>query len=669
MQPKHKVRLERDVCIPTRDGTRLAADLVRPDADGRFPAIIEYVPYRKDDAARYVHDAHCYFAERGFVGVRLDVRGTGNSEGVNTDEYMAVEQADGYDAVEWCAGQPWCNGKVGMYGGSYGGFTAVQVAMQRPPHLQAIVPFYATDDRYTDDCHYTPGGNLRMYYDVGFYGGMMVAMNALPPSPEAAGPHWAERWRQRLEDNQPYLLTWLKHQTDGPYWRGGSLRPGYDRIQCPVFLIGGWHDGYANAMPRMFMHLNVPKKLLMGPWIHTRPHLSVPGPRIDYLNEVVRFFAHWLRGEDTGIMKEPAVSVYMQDYSRPERTLDTIPGHWRAEAEVPAAGTRELTFYLQDDGMLAKEPGSAPRREYDEFEYLPTVGLCNGYWSGGGMSNNLPEDQRGDEAYSLVYTTPPFVDEVRLLGWPRVILHGSSSARVATFVAKLADVAPDGGSALIVDGSLNGTRRRSLTEPEPMSPGEVYELDIPMGPTGWVMKPGHRLRLAVSGADFPNLWPTPERAVNRLYRGGRYPSRVILPVAPESGLEPPRFRPPPTLPAVGKTYADVPRQEVIHDQVTGTVTLAGSSGGSLALPDNRGTFSQEHRFRCSASAHDPAQAAIVGTHRYSIQREDGAVEATGECSIRATATDFHVIINLNVTRNGMPFFHKTWTASEPRRLL
>jgi putative CocE/NonD family hydrolase len=282
--------------------------LIRPDAPGKFPVIIEYIPYRKDDVSIGINDVHCYFAERGFIGVRLDVRGTGGSEGVNLDEYMPVEQQDGFDAVEWCARQPWCNGNVGMFGTSYGGFTCIQVAMQRPPHLKAIVPLYATDDRYTDDCHYTSGGNMRMYYDVGTYGGTMVAMNALPPVPEFAGERWAELWTQRLEKNQPYLLTWLKQQVDGPYWRSASLRPAYERIECPVFLIAGWRDGYANTMLRTFTQLKVPKKLLVGPWVHSRPNVSVPGPRIDYLDPVARFFAHWLRQEDTGIMNEPPLT-------------------------------------------------------------------------------------------------------------------------------------------------------------------------------------------------------------------------------------------------------------------------------------------------------------------------------------------------------------------------
>ncbi len=669
IKPSYQVRIERTVMIPMRDGKRLSADLIRPDAEGRFPAIIMYHPYRKDDVGRGGIGEHWYFAERGFISIRLDARGTGTSEGTNTDEYVPQEQEDGYDAVEWVARQPWCNGNVGMYGISYSGFTTLQVALHRPPHLKAIVPIYATDDRYTDDCHYDRGGNMRMYYDVGHYGGWMVAMNALPPIPELAGPHWAELWKERLEHNEPYLFKWMKQQVDGAYWRNGSLRPGYDRIECPVFLIAGWRDGYPNPMLRAYVNLKVPKKIMIGPWVHALPHGSVPGPRIDWINEASRFFAHWLRGEDTGIMKEPPASFYMQDYHEPDRTLDITPGHWRNDADFPVSGTREMTFYLAEDGKLASAASENQRQYYDEYVYKPTVGLSNGYWSGGGIPFYLPDDQRADEAYSLVYTTAPFEQETRILGWPQVILHASSTARVAAFVAKLADVAPDGPSALIVDGALNGTRRSSYTEPSPMTPGEIYELKIPMLPTGWVVKPGHRLRLAVSSADFPNLWPTPEKALNRICRGSRYSSRVILPVVPESDLPRPEFLPAPQLHSVVRSSGEPPTLQVSYDQITGMTTVLGHRKAATILDENLGTILSEDSWRCSASSQDPARSSIVGMHKIALQREDGLIEVSAESTIRATETHFHILVNLNVTRNGQPFFQKQWTATEHRKLL
>jgi hypothetical protein len=655
--------------VPMRDGIKLSVDLLLPDGQGRFPAIMVYEPYRKDDISRGEVSEYSYFSERGFVVALLDPRGTGSSEGTNSDEYVPQEQEDGHDAVEWLAKQPWSNGNVGMYGISYSGFTAIQVALHQPPHLKAIVPMYATDDRYTDDCHYTPGGNMRMYYDVGSYGGWMVAMNALPPTPELVGSKWAEMWKQRLERNEPYLLNWMKHQVDGPYWRNGSLRPGYDRIQCPVFLMAGWRDGYPNTMLRAYTHLKVPKKLWVGPWVHDWPDHSVPGPRIDWMNEAARFLAHWLKGEDTGIMNEPPVSFYMQEYAIPERTLDVTPGQWRSDAEFPVPGTKEMTFYLGEEGRLETRPSDSPHQSYDEYEYLATVGLSNGYWSGGGIAFYLPDDQRADEGYSEVYTTAPFEREVEILGWPQVVLHASSSAQVATFVVKLADVAPDGHSALIVDGSLNGTRRKSYTDPSPMTPGEIYELNIPVWPTGWVIKPGHRLRLAISSADFPNLWPTPQKARNRIYRGGQYPSRVLLPVVPISKLSPPQFLPPPQRPPLVKSSGPPQTQQVVYDQISGTVTVVSHSSGTTVLDQNQGSILSEGDFRCSASSRNPAQASITGIHKLTMNREDGTIDVNAESSIRATETEFHIIINLNVSRNGRPFFHKQWTATEPRRLL
>ena len=419
-------------------------------------------------------------------------------------------------------------------------------------------------------------------------------------------------------------------------------------------------------MLRMFQHLTVPRKILIGPWVHSRPNVSVPGPRIDYAREMARFFARWLRDEDDGFMDEPAVAAYMQEFAPPRRTRDVTPGSWRAERAFPPQGAADLVLHLGPEGVLADAAGPPG---HDEFDYLATVGVSNGYWSAGGLSFYLAEDQRPDEARSLCYTSAPLARETHLLGWPRVILHASSTARVATFVAKLSDVAPDGASALIVDGSLNATRRASVAEPSPLEPGTVYELDVPMAPTGYVLGAGHRLRLALAGSDFPNLWPTPEPARNRIYRGAARPSRVILPVVGPPAEVSPVFAPPPSLDSPVRVSAEPPLQQVIHDQVAGTVTMHNRRATTTVLEGGGGALWNESRLRATATDADPAQASVAGSHRYRLERPDGTVEVVAESVLRATADAFHLEITLAVTRNGAPYFSRSWTVSEPRRLL
>ena len=275
-----------------------------------------------------------HWAQHGYVGARVDCRGTGSSEGANDDEYRPIEIRDGYDVVEWIAAQDWCDGKVAMTGGSYGGFTSVQVAALAPPHLETIIPWNFTDDRYTDDCHYR-GGALRCYYDIGAYGSSMVGMNAMPPYPEYSGDRWAELWEQRLEQNNPYLLTWLANQKDGDYWRPGSIRGRYHEIKASALLIGGWRDGYCNAPLRTAQHMTAPSKVLIGPWNHSGPDCETPGPSLAREHLTVRWCDYWLKGIDNGIMDEPAVNVYVQTFDVPDASRTHTTGYWRTEPIVP----------------------------------------------------------------------------------------------------------------------------------------------------------------------------------------------------------------------------------------------------------------------------------------------------------------------------------------------
>jgi uncharacterized protein len=660
--------LLKNVLIPVRDGTRLAADLYAPrgwvpGTGDPLPVVMEYIPYRKDEFGPGLA-FYGRLPAHGYVVARVDVRGTGGSEGTTDDEYLPQEQEDGHDAVEWLAAQDWCDGHVNMMGISYGGFTSLQVASHAPPHLTSIVPMYFTDDRYTDDCHYR-GGLLRKYYDPAYYGNFMVAYNALPPYPEWSGGDWAAIWEHHLAHNQPYLLRWLANQVDGPYWRNGSVRDVVDRIRCPAFLIGGWRDGYPNPPLRLFEALDVPKKLLIGPWNHAVPDVAVPGPRIDYLAEVVRWLDHWCRGRDTGIMDEPAVSLFVQEWEPPVVDRLDAAGDWRAETAWPPPGAEPRALHLTGAGGLAEAPGGDAALDYD---YHPAVGVTAGLWSGG-IQFGLPGDQRPDEAYSLVFTSEPLERDLVVAGRATAVLHVASSATVMGFAVSLSDVAPDGSSHLVAKGMLNGTRRHSLREPEPITPGEVMELAIDLDATAWRFRAGQRVRVSIASADWPNVWPTPEPGTNTLHVGAARPSHVVLPTVPAEGSSPaPRFAPSAETRERHSDRPDPPTWEVAEDVLTGRrrVRIRSARGDRV---NARTAVERRYEFEGEVDPADPASASARGRHTSRIVRPASETAATSDVVIQASAGHFHVTIDLVVTVDGQPHATGRWAESIPRRLL
>jgi uncharacterized protein len=663
--PEQGIKCLHNLRIPMEDGIRLAADLYAPlaaplDGSEPLPVVMEYIPYRKDDVGIPVQSHwYGYLPAHGYLVLRVDCRGTGASEGTTGDEYTEREQRDGHDAVEWCAVQPWCDGHVNMIGISYGGFTSLQVASHAPPHLTSIVPIDFTDDRYTDDCHYR-GGHARMLLDPGFYGAFMVAFNALPPAPARSLPDWAEIWEAHLGGDEPYVLEWLRHQVDGPYWRNGSVGEIADRIHCPVFMIGGWRDGYPNPPLRLFERLSVPRRLIIGPWDHAVPNVAAPGPRIDYLAEVVRWLDHWCRADGGGELDEPPVVVYMQRYDPPDPDRLESTGEWRAERAWPPAGLEERTLSLAEDGRLAEQAGADG---IDVLVYEPGVGMQAGLHSIGQLLS-LPGDQRPDEAFSRVYTSPPLREPVTVLGRARADLRVETSATVIGFAVSLSDVAPDGTSALVAKGMRNATRRTSLSAPQPVEVGVPFDLPIEIDATGWTFEAGHRIRLAVANADFPNVWPTPEPATSGIHRGGA--SVLVLPVVPpESPLPPPAFAP---------SQVAVERKSSLHPRPSFRAVrdaLTGHARFELDYAQPRGDPSQTWHFAAEAEVdpRDPASASVHGTCR--VERRYGAiaVDARSQVIVQGSASDFHVVIDVATLVNGRSHFSRRWVETVPRDLL
>ncbi|HXV76318.1 MAG TPA: CocE/NonD family hydrolase, partial [Candidatus Polarisedimenticolaceae bacterium] len=458
------VREIENVFIPLHDGCRIAARIWMPDDVERnpVPAILEYIPYRKRDFTRERDEPiHRYFAGHGYAAVRVDIRGSGDSEGVLTDEYTRAEHADAVEIIDWLARQPWCDGSVGMMGISWGGFNALQVAALRPPALRAVITLCSTDDRYADDAHYMGGCLLNENVQ---WGAILMTYGALPPDPQIVGERWRTMWLDRLDGAAPFAERWMRHPWRDAYWKHGSVCQDYDAIECPVYAIGGWADGYSNAVPRLLAGLRGPCKGLIGPWAHTFPHTGYPGPPIGFLQEAVRWWDEWLRGRTTGIMEEPRFRVWMQESVPPAPQYEERPGRWVAEASWPSPRI-ELQRFRLNPGRLQHAPSQPTTIAFSSPQ---TTGLAAGEWCAFGADGEMPLDQRPDDGRSLVFDGDALAERVEILGAPVVELDLSSDAPVAMIAVRLNDVAPDGTSARVSYGLLNLTHRDDHERPTPL---------------------------------------------------------------------------------------------------------------------------------------------------------------------------------------------------------
>jgi len=651
--------------IPIRDGIRLFAKAWYPEGEEPFPAIINYDPYRSSDfrtiwRGNFFH----YLAKHGYVFIHLGVRGTDGSEGTVTDEYPLQEQEDGYDAVEWVAAQSWCNGNVGMMGTSYAAFTAIQVAMHRPPHLKTIMPLYGTDDRYTDDVHYV-GGALSAIDDLAGWATMMVSMNALPPQ-EYIGENFEKIWEEHLAGNSPYQLNWLEHQHDGPYWRPASLRPNYDLIECPVFIIGAWLDYYRNCAMRMFENLTVPKKLLMGPWGHVFPDWGYPGPAINFMPQAVRWFDHWLKGVDTGILEEPSFIAYMRESSGREITPQISSGYWRNITKWPMKDSHRETFYFSSQRKLKKENiGNG----CDSYTYYPTVGMGYPSWNkkiafGGDIARSFDEDK------SLIYISDPLIDRMEIIGKPQLQLIFSSSAPIVNLIVKLFDLTPEGSSDLITWGVLNVSHHDSHIEPKPLTPGKQVKLNIELDTTSWIFQPNHIIKLALAGSDFPNIWPSPYPAENKVWWGEEYETCLILPIVPKSSSDEAPIFGEIKMPMNRYTSKQIPaKSHVIYNSLEDKTSLEFSKGEEGQIPEDgvEVAYNEDSIFTVSNS--EPAYAILKSIHDMQIITKDSRSQALTYAKLESDEDSFHINYDLIVMVNEKEKYKKNWSHSYKRKLV
>jgi predicted acyl esterase len=651
-----------EVRIPMRDGVRLAADLWRPDeGQGPWPVLLEYLPYRKTEARGGSFRGYEYFVRAGYVVARVDIRGTGNSEGTLIPyEYSEIEQRDGEDVIAWLAAQPFSTGKVGMFGISWGGFNSIHMAMRRPSALKAIIAVDATDDLYQDDVHFMDGimhvDSWEMSQDL---------HNAVPGAPDYVID---ERYFRERFDQPPWMLTYKGEQRDGPFWDRTALNKRYESIQIPVFMIGGWYDGYRDSIPRMLEKVKAPTKAIVGAWDHTYPDEPYPKPGFDWRREAVRWFDQWLKGRDTGILKEPRLAVYVREWHPPGPYLDTAPGRWRWEDGWPIARIRERVLYPRPDRSLEDAAGEG----VDRLRYVPTTGVEAGgpvMWWG-----DVAPDQRPTDAFSLVYDTAPLGEDVEILGLPKAMLRVAADAPHLDWYAKLNDVAPDGTVTLVAGAGMNGAHRASAREPRALEPGKPFELEIEMHFASWIFPKGHRIRLSVSNAQWPMNWPTPYPATASLYLG-KDASRLLLPVVPPGGPE----RPAPSWQPIPEKGTPLPGYEAIAMETpsaygeissvdrnprTGKATVLATNNSAQRYPwgEERNTEKITHE----AEDGHPEKASVRGEYSKEIQLPNRILRFESVVTFSSDRQSFRYQGTRKLFENGTLLREKSWDKAFPR---
>ncbi len=652
--------------IPLSDGTRLAARRWLPEdaAESPVPAILEYIPYRKRDATRGRDEPmHGWFAAQGYAAVRVDMRGSGESDGHLADEYLSRELEDACEVIDWLSRQRWCSGRVGMMGKSWGGFNALQTAALRPPALKAVITVCSTDDRYADDVHYMGGALLN---DNLWWGTIMLAYQARPADPALVGEAWREQWLDRVKNLPFFPALWLAHQRRDAYWRHGSVCEDFSAIACPVFAVGGWADAYTNAVPRLLEGLTVPRLGLIGPWAHVYAQDGAPGPAIGFLQEALRWWDHWLKDEDRGIMAEPMLRAFIEDWSPPGHR-DPAPGRFVGEDRWPSSRIERRPFHLNLHGLA-----DAPAARQEVAIRSPCwTGLAAGEWMGTGVAGQEAADQRLDDGFSRVFDSEPLGERIEILGAPELEIQLASDKPVAQLCLRLCDVAPDGSSRRVSYGVLNLTHRDSHAEPSELVPGAFCGIRVKLNACGYAFDKGHVVRLALSSAYWPLIWPAPEAATLTL----RLPGRLLLPVRPpNAGDERIRFEPP-------LRGSRAPVTKVADGQMSRTATLDFAGGiASYSTRSKGGLFgegavrfdeidmmlSHDLARELTIAAADPSSARYHLDQSYELGREGWRILVETRTSMHASATDFILRGNLRAFENGALAASRGWEVTIPR---
>lgn len=649
------------------DGVRLAARLWLPEGaeNSPVPAILEYIPYRKRDITRG-RDAnnHPYLAGHGYGCIRVDIRGSGDSEGVLTDEYTREEMEDAVEVIAWLARQAWCDGNVGMMGISWGGFNSLQVAARNPPALKAIISACASDDLYADNMHYMGGCLLG---DNLSEATVMLAFNSMPPDPVIVGNRWRAMWQQRLEESGLWLEPWLRHQRRSDYWQANSVCENYSAIKCPVMTVGGWADGFTNAVFRLLHRLDVPRLGLIGPWGHKYPHNGIPGPAIGFLQESLRWWDYWLKGKDTGIMDEPVLRAWVQDSEPPHTSYQTRAGRWVREESWPSDNVQPECRPLLYPGKLGEVGDTAEQSEWLDVQSPLSLGMAAGKWCSYAATPDLPGDQREEDGGALVFESRPLEQPLEILGIPWVDLELSADRKTGMVAVRLSDVAPDGKATRVTYGLLNLTHRDSDENPEYLEPGKAYRVRVYLNGIGQRFAAGNRLRVSISSSYWPLAWTPAEAATISVHT--RH-SSLTLPVRQsENTGQAPGFAPPEQAPdlKISVLRPSEHNWRLVKDLATETSTLEVINDQGCFRIDEIGTqVTRSTREWYSFCAED-VNSAKGETRTYrQLVRDDWNVSVSTRTILRSDPHSFHVYAQLDGYEGDKRVYSQNWEYEIPR---
>lgn len=620
--------------IALPDGRRLAARMWLPRVETPVPAILEYLPYRQGDGtAARDETTHTVFASEGYACIRVDIAGTGDSEGVFDDEYSEQELSDGEAVLAWIAAQEWCDGNIGMIGISWGGFNGLQLAYRRPPALKAVVSVASTADRYSDDIHFMGGCLLS---DNANWGSQMFAYQSRPANPKNRAD-WRKDWIKRIEDMPFMAAEWLRHPTRDDQWKHGSVCEDWSAITAPVLAITGWADAYVNTPAALAANLTAPAKALVGPWEHRYAHIAKLDPA-DFHGEVLAWFDQYLRGEDSGVADLPDYRAYMQEHFNPTMQNKPRQGRWVAEAQWPSPNVQDRVMYLGEDG-LQDTAGQGLR----VVSNPASLGQAGGYFCAGmRFENELPGDQAADDALATCFDTAALSAPLEILGRPRLRVSFSVDRPVAQLVARLCDISPQGVSQRITYRPLNLTHRDSHETPELLVPGQVYEAEIALNECAHHLRAGHHLRLAMSTSYWPIVWPAPQAAEVTLHLEGcalTLPERrVTQEIAPQNPGAPRDY---PTLQAQVLRPASGTSETKTREDGTLMLDTFDDYGKSVD-PYHGLTVGSHVSMHYAIHPDDPASAVFASDWTFTFEQGDWRVSIDTENKMTCDVDNFYL---------------------------